>query len=35
MRSAKEGPQEPRPPPQLHPRRLHGRRHLSPASPWL
>jgi integrase/recombinase XerD len=29
MRSAITGPQEPRPPPQLHPRRLHGIRNLT------
>jgi hypothetical protein len=32
----RSGPQEPRPPPELHPRRLHGLRHLDdPASPGL
>ena len=34
MRSARAGPQQPRPPPELHPGRLHGLRHLTqPASP--
>jgi hypothetical protein len=33
--SAITGPQGPRPPPQLHPRRLHGRRHLNESAfPW-
>jgi integrase/recombinase XerD len=33
-RTTRSGPEEPRPPPELHPRRLHGLRYLSqPASP--
>jgi len=33
MRSTRSGPQEPRPPPQLHPGRLHGPRHLTKTVP--
>jgi len=35
MRYARASPQEPRPAPELYPRRLHGLRHLMSVPPWL